>query len=249
MNIRPRTFASLLSVLSAVATTVSVGAAQVQVEVTLQLARTTVHECEPLWVAFSFINISVETCPHYLCLEAEAVPDGATVYKCAPPIRGHDNREALWQGLLDGIIDFVISDHSPCVPSLKLPEQGDFMGAWGGIASLQLGLSAIWTEARLRGASFEQLARWLSTAPAEFAGLGHRKGRIATGFDADLLIWDPNGERKVEEESLFFRHKISPYLGRTLSGTVAKTLLRGQLVFDGVAHCSLPIGHTLLHRR
>src|SRR6188768_2599580 len=137
------------------------------------------------------LPVTVETCPHYLCLEAESIPDGATHYKCAPPIREHDNREALWQGLLGGIIDFVITDHSPCLPSLKLPELGDFHQAWGGIASLQLGLSAVWTEARRRGARLEQLADWMSSGPARFAGLGQRKGRIAPGYDADFVVWDP----------------------------------------------------------
>ncbi len=194
------------------------------------------------------LPITVETCPHYLCLEAEEVPDGATYYKCAPPIREHDNRQALWQGLLDGVIDFVITDHSPCIPSLKLPDQGDFMGAWGGIASLQLGLSAIWTEARARGASLEQLARWMSTNPAQFAGLANTKGRIAPGFDADLLVWDPDAERRIEAQALFFRHKVSPYVGRTLTGTVERTLLGGQLVFDGAHHCGTAAGRVLLHR-
>ena len=194
------------------------------------------------------LPITVETCPHYLCLEAEAIPEGATHYKCAPPIREHDNRELLWRGLLDGIIDFVITDHSPCLPALKLPELGDFHQAWGGIASLQLGLSAVWTEARRRGARLDQLAQWLSTRPAVFAGLGQRKGRIAPGYDADFVVWDPRATRSVDTEELFFKHKISPYLGRELAGRVSHTLLAGSLAFEDGNHRGAPRGQLRLHR-
>jgi allantoinase len=194
------------------------------------------------------LPISAETCPHYLCFAAESIPDGATEYKCAPPIREQENRERLWQALFEGVIDFVITDHSPCSPALKLPERGDFMAAWGGIASLQLGLSAIWSEARRRGGTLSQLAQWTSAAPAQFAGLGGRKGRIAKGHDADLLVWDPDRSFEVKPEQLFFRHKLSPYLGRTLTGVPTKTLLRGQLVYDGATHPAGAIGQTLLHR-
>jgi allantoinase len=182
------------------------------------------------------LPLTVETCPHYLCLEAEAVPDGATHWKCAPPIRGHDNREALWRGLREGAIDLVITDHSPCTPQLKLPERGDFHHAWGGIASLQLGLPAIWTEARERGLGLPALAAWMSGAPARLAGLAHRKGRIAPGQDADLVVWDPDERFVVEAGGLFFRHPVSPYVGRTLYGKVKQTWLRGDLVYDGVDH-------------
>jgi allantoinase len=194
------------------------------------------------------LPITVETCPHYLCFDAEAIPDGATFYKCAPPIREHDNREALWRGLLDGVIDFVITDHSPCTPQLKLPEQGDFHGAWGGIASLQLGLSAIWTEASRRGATLCHLARWMSQAPAVFAGLGGRKGRICVGAEADLVVWDPDAEFVPRLEQLFFRHRLSPYLGKTLRGKVRATLLSGVVVYDGHGHPAGAVGKTLLHR-
>lgn len=194
------------------------------------------------------LPFTVETCPHYLCFDAEAIPDGATLYKCAPPIREHENREALWQGLLDGVIDFVITDHSPCAPQLKLLEQGDFHGAWGGVASLQLGLSAIWTEAQKRGASLCQLATWMSRAPAAFAGLSGRKGQIAVGADADLVIWDPDATFVPVQRDLFFRHRVSPYLGRTLRGKVMATLLAGQVVYDGQGHPAGPVGKTLLHR-
>jgi allantoinase len=194
------------------------------------------------------LPISVETCPHYLCLEAESIPDGATQYKCAPPIRGHENREALWRGLLEGVIDFVITDHSPCTPLLKLFERGHFHDAWGGIASLQLGLSTLWTHARERGASLPQLARWTSTNPAKFAGLSSRKGRIEAGYDADLVVWDPDETFVVREQALFFKHRVSPYLGMDLSGVVHRTFLRGVEVFDGKKHPSAPTGEMLLGR-
>lgn len=195
------------------------------------------------------LPITVETCPHYLCLEAETIPDGATFYKCAPPIRGAKNRDGLWQALLEGVIDFVITDHSPCTPGLKRPETGDFEAAWGGIASLQLGLPAVWTEARRRGADLSALFRWMSAAPADFAGLAGRKGRIAQGFDADLVVLDPDRELTVSAEQLFFRHKISPYVGRRLTGSVRSTLLRGACVYDDGKQLGEPLGQLLLHRR
>ena len=194
------------------------------------------------------LPISVETCPHYLCLEAEAIPDGATLYKCAPPIRGHENREALWEGLFDGVIDFVITDHSPCTPHLKLLDRGDFHDAWGGIASLQLGLSTLWTHARERGATLADLARWTSTAPARFAGVGNRKGRIAPGYDADLVIWDPDEAFTLREDQLFFKHRVSPYLGMHLRGRVHQTLLRGIEIYADGAHPAGPVGKLLLGR-
>jgi allantoinase len=194
------------------------------------------------------LPITVETCPHYLCLQAESIPDGATYYKCAPPIRDARNRDALWAALLSGVIDFVITDHSPCTPSLKLPEVGDFEAAWGGIASLQLGLPAVWTEARKRGATLSELFRWMSAAPAQFAGLSAKKGSIAAGMDADLVVLDPNEAVVISPEQLFFRHKVSPYLGQSLQGRVHCTLLRGECVYDGHSHPGEARGRHLLHR-
>jgi allantoinase len=194
------------------------------------------------------LHVTAETCPHYLCLEAESVPDGATEYKCAPPIRGHENREALWQGLKDGVIDFVVSDHSPSTPALKARERGDFAEAWGGIASLQLGLPAVWTEASRRGHSLGEISSWMSARPAALAGLGRRKGQIAPGFDADLVVWDPEAEFEVDAEQLHFRHKISPYLGRRLLGRVEATFLRGRLAYDGSGHPAGPVGAPILGR-
>jgi allantoinase len=194
------------------------------------------------------LPVTVETCPHYLCLSAEEVADGDTLFKCAPPIRGRDNREGLWRGLADGVIDLVVTDHSPCTPALKRRDEGDFSAAWGGIASLQLGLPAVWTEARARGLAIERLAGWMSERPAALAGLGHRKGRIAPGFDADLVIWDPDAEIEVTAASLHLRHPVSPYLGRRLRGEVRATWLRGVEVFRDGAHCGGPRGAPLLGR-
>jgi allantoinase len=194
------------------------------------------------------LPFSVETCPHYLLLAAEAVPDGRTEYKCAPPIREEQNRQRLWDALGRGEIDFVVSDHSPCTPALKLPQEGDFMRAWGGIASLQLGLSLIWTEASGRGFGFSDLARWMCERPSRLAGLSHRKGRIEVGLDADLVVWDPDASFVVEASMLRHRHPVTPYLGRTLRGAVKTTILRGQTIFQRGALEGRPAGVPLLGR-
>lgn len=178
------------------------------------------------------LPFTVETCPHYLCLTAEEVPRGATQYKCAPPIREAANRELLWQGVREGVIDLVTSDHSPCTPHLKKPETGDFCGAWGGIASLSLGLSSVWTEASARGLSLHDIARRMSEEPARLAGLTRRKGRIAKGLDADLCVFDDAAPFTVSASSLRFRHKISPYIGRELRGRVTNTWLRGERILQ-----------------
>jgi len=183
------------------------------------------------------LPVSVETCPHYLTFSSEEIPDGATEFKCAPPIREAINREALWAALGDGTIEMIVSDHSPCLPEMKRKDTGDFIAAWGGIASLQLGLPVIWTEAARRGFSIENVARWMCAAPAKLAGLSGRKGEIAAGCDADLIVWDPNVEFTVEPEALHHRHKLTPYAGRRLRGVVKKTYLRGRLVeFDRAPH-------------
>ncbi|NVB40070.1 allantoinase AllB [Pseudenhygromyxa sp. WMMC2535] len=177
------------------------------------------------------LPVSVETCPHYLCLCAEDVPEGATQFKCAPPVREADNREGLWAALREGVIDLVVTDHSPCAPELKASERGDFLEAWGGIASLSLGLSSVWTEASGRGIALEQVAHWMSAAPAIVAGLSGRKGRIAPGYDADLLAFDPDARFVVGREHLHFRHPVSPWLGRELRGEVRGTWLRGHSIY------------------
>ena len=178
------------------------------------------------------LPVTVETCPHYLHFGAEDVAVGATLYKCAPPIRSRANRERLWQALEDGDIDLIASDHSPCLPEMKSRGDGSFLEAWGGIASLQLALPVVWTEARRRGSSISQLARWMSTEPAKLAGLDDRKGAIREGNDADLVIFDPDTKFHVDPASLQHRHPITPYAGEMLSGVVEMTLLRGGKVLD-----------------
>jgi allantoinase len=195
------------------------------------------------------LPVSAETCPHYLVLAAEEIPDGATAFKCAPPIRGRENREKLWGGLRDGTISMVVSDHSPCTPALKLGDAGDFMGAWGGIASLQLGLSLIWTEARRRGFGLGDLAAWMSAAPAKLVGLGQKKGSIAPGRDADLVAFDPDAPLEVRPEMLEHRHKISPYLGRRLTGRVRATWLRGRKIYEEDRPGAAWSGEAILHSR
>jgi len=176
------------------------------------------------------LTVTAETCPHYLAFGAEEIPDGATEFKCAPPIRKSANRDALWRALRGGGIDCVVSDHSPCPPAMKRKDTGSFFSAWGGIASLELGLSAVWTEACQRTASIEDVVRWMSVGPARLVGLEHRKGAIETGHDADLVIWEPEANFTVEPARLRQRHKLTPYAGRRLLGVVHKTLLRGQEV-------------------
>jgi allantoinase len=177
-------------------------------------------------------SVSIETCPHYLSFAAEDIPDGATEFKCAPPIRERANRELLWQALDDGVIDFIATDHSPCLPGMKNRDSGDFIAAWGGIASLQLSLPAIWTSAHARGYPLPRLADWLCKNPARLAGLDGRKGAIAVGRDADLVVWNPDEKFRVDESMLYQRHKLTPYLGAELRGAVETTFLRGRKVYD-----------------
>ncbi|WTW95035.1 allantoinase AllB [Streptomycetaceae bacterium NBC_01309] len=172
------------------------------------------------------IRASAETCPHYLTLAAEQVPEGDTAFKCCPPIRSESNRDLLWEGLRGGDFVAVVSDHSPCTVDLKRLEEGDFALAWGGIASLQLGLPAIWTEARRRGHSLADVVGWMSTGPARFAGL-RRKGVIAPGRDADLVAFDPDAAFVVDANTLHHRNPVTPYSGRELTGAVRTTWLRG----------------------
>ena len=195
------------------------------------------------------VAITAETCPHYLTFAADDIPDGATEFKCAPPIREARHREALWEALERGVLDLVATDHSPAPPSMKCP--GDFLRAWGGIASLELSLAALWSGLTGRGGAdprvgpgadtrvrpcedeYQTIARWMSESPARLAGLSDRKGRIAVGYDADLVIWDPDAERTIDAARLQQRHKLTPYAGRTLRGAVRATYLRGRQVWDG----------------
>ena len=190
--------------------------------------------------------LSVETCPHYLTFASEDIPDGATLFKCAPPIRELENRERLWAGLRDATIDMIATDHSPCSPEMKRQESGDYMDAWGGIASLQLSLPAVWTEAKRRGFSLTNLAKWLCEAPAKLAGLAHQKGAIVPGRDADLVIWNPEAGFKVDPTQLHHRHKLTPYAGRDLMGIVEATFLRGIKIFESGKFCTAPAGQVLL---
>jgi allantoinase len=194
-------------------------------------------------------QITVETCPHYLHFAAEDIGEGATEFKCCPPIRERENREQLWAALRDGTIDMVVSDHSPCPPEMKLRQQGDFMKAWGGISSLQLRLPVMWTEASARGFKVQQLTEWLCHAPARQVGMAQRKGSISVGCDADLVIWNPNQEFRVAPELIEHRHKLTPYAGEVLRGVVEKTFLRGQMVYDGGAFASAPDGQIILRRK
>ncbi|WP_439030660.1 allantoinase AllB [Gordonia terrae] len=175
------------------------------------------------------VKITVETCPHYLTLLAEEVPNGATAFKCCPPIREAGNRELLWEGLLAGTIDCIVSDHSPSTVDLKDPENGDFGVAWGGVASLQLGLSLIWSEAKKRGIDLPQVIEWMASKPADLAGLPN-KGRIALGCDADFAIFEPESAQIVDVNRLHHKNPVSPYDGRALAGVVKGTWVRGQRV-------------------
>ena len=180
------------------------------------------------------VDVSVETCPHYLTFDAEHIADGATELKCCPPIREADNREALWSALAAGDIDFVVSDHSPCTANLKHDSGGDFGLAWGGIASVQLGLPAVWTGARDRGHSLVDVVRWMASGPADRVGLTH-KGRIEVGADADLVRFAPEEEFTVDVARLHHRNPVSAYAGRRLAGMVRETWLRGVPVTEDAA--------------
>ena len=175
------------------------------------------------------VKVTVETCPHYLTFASELIPDGATEYKCCPPLRENDNRKALWEGLKDGTIDHIASDHSPCTVDLKVKDTGDFGKAWGGVASVQLGLPAVWTAGEEFGIELSDIARWLAANPcASFRVPG--KGSIAVGNDADFAVVAPEETFVVDVEDLEHKNKISPYQGRTLRGVVKRTVLRGRTV-------------------
>jgi allantoinase len=189
------------------------------------------------------VRLTVETCPHYLTLAAEDVPDGATEFKCCPPIREAGNQDALWQGLADGVIDCIVSDHSPSTADLKLFDTGDFGKAWGGISSLQLGLPAIWTEARRRGRSLSDVVRWMAEAPARLAGLSG-KGAIAAGYDADFAVLATDESFTVDPAELHHRNQVTAYAGRTLDGVVRSTWLRGQKIADHGA-TTHPVGRLI----
>lgn len=190
-------------------------------------------------------QISAETCPHYLALCAEQIADGATEFKCAPPIRDRKNQDRLWDALREGLIDQVVSDHSPSTPTLKCQGSGDFQAAWGGISSLQLELPVVWTEARARGRTLVEVCRWMCETPAQLMSLHNRKGRIAAGYDADLVVFDPDAAFMVHPERLHHRHKLTPYARQTLRGVVVTTFLRGQRVYHHGEHSPAAHGRWL----
>jgi allantoinase len=197
------------------------------------------------------LPVTVETCPHYLHFAAEEIPDSATLLKCAPPIRSAENREALWNGLQQGKIQLIATDHSPCPPAMKRQDEGDFRTAWGGIASLSIAASVIWTGMRERGISLCRLAQWMAQAPAALAGLSAKKGEIAAGMDADLVVFDPEARFDVGPSHLHYRHKISSYLGESLYGVVERTFLRGEEIYNKGAFPARQTGkeQVLLHPR
>jgi len=191
------------------------------------------------------LPVTAETCPHYLFFAAGSIGDGRTQFKCAPPVRDAENNRKLWKALGNGAIDFVVSDHSPSPPSMKCLKAGDFFRAWGGISSLQLGLPAIWT--RLSGTeySLRHLVRWMCSGPAQLAGLDKHKGAIAPGYDADIVVWNPEMSFVVKSKTLQHRHKLTPYLGESLHGIVETTFLRGEMIYDRGRFLGTPRGALL----
>ena len=192
--------------------------------------------------------LTVETCPHYLHFSSERISDGDTRFKCAPPIWNGENRENLWAGLEEGIINFITSDHSPCTPELKNLEAGNFEKAWGGISSIQFALPVIWTECKQRGYSLEQLINWMSKQPAKFIGKDQQKGQISPGFDADLVCWNPDKKYIIKKEAIHHKNKLTPYEGESLYGVVNATFLRGQKVYENGQFLGNPKGKIILNR-
>jgi len=192
------------------------------------------------------VRVTAETCPHYLTMSSENIPNGDGRYKCMPPIREHDNRMKLWQALQSRQIEMVVSDHSPCTPALKKLDVHNLRDAWGGISSLQFGLSLIWSEIRRRGMSMADLVRWMCEAPAELVGLEGRKGRIQKGYDADLVVFDPDATTTIAKDKIYHRHKETPYEGWQVHGKVKQTWLRGMKIYNDGTFQGIPRGEKLL---
>lgn len=192
------------------------------------------------------LPFTVETCTHYLVFDASEIGDGQVAYKCAPPIRHKETRDALWEALSDGTLDFLASDHSPAPPGIKELESGDFSKAWGGIAGLQFSLTALWKSAYERNFPVHSILKYWAEGPADFIGLGHRKGKLAPGFDADILIWDPEVTWGLKESDILHRHKVCPYIGKTMKGRVEKTIVAGKLVYDAGRFMHLAAGEAIL---
>jgi allantoinase len=178
------------------------------------------------------LKISAETCPHYLTLSSDSIPDGDGRFKCCPPIRNTSNQDALWHGLNDGIIDFIVSDHSPCTPALKRMEEQNLWEAWGGISSLQFGLSLIWNHLKLKGLTIKELAKWMCENPAKLVGLEHKKGQIKKGFQADFVIWNPDASHTIDKKDILHKNKLSAYEQHTVYGVIEQTLLAGVVIYD-----------------
>ncbi len=188
------------------------------------------------------LPVSVETCPHYLHFSSDQIPDGQTLFKCAPPVRSQENREKLWQGLQEEVIDLVATDHSPCPPEMKRLSERNFRTAWGGIAGLSLALPVMWTEASAHGFTLADIARWMAEGPARLAGCASRKGRLAKGFDADFVVFDPEAEFIASPEHLHYRHRVSTYVGEKLHGVIKATYLRGNCIFENGKFPGAPDG-------
>ena len=214
----------MVAVETAVAASKATGCRTHVVHLAASAALSVVREARDAW-----IPVTAETCPHYLTLTSSDAPDGDAAFKCCPPLRDEANRDGLWEGLRDGTITMVVSDHSPCPAELKATGAGGLADAWGGVSSLQVGLAATWTEARRRGHGLPDVVRWMATAPADLAGLS-QKGRIAEGADADLCVLAPDESYDVDPARLEHQHPVTPYAGRTLTGVVRQAWLAGRPV-------------------
>lgn len=191
------------------------------------------------------LQVTTETCPHYLNFTSPSIRSGATEYKCAPPIRDSRNRDGLWKALEKETIEMVVSDHSPSPPAMKCKDTGNFFEAWGGIASLQLGLPVMWTKLSAKDFSLDDLARWMSTRPARLAGLEKQKGAIAAGYDADIVVWNPEKNFIVKPAMLHHRHKLTPYANQKVRGVVEATFLQGEMIYEQGRFLGTPKGALL----